>query len=462
MFKPFMHQREGSALIEGFDGRVLLADDPGLGKTATSLLWSRRNPDARPVVIVVPTSLRLNWVHEASLHFNIPLEVLETTKPPKRSGLKKSQFYVIGYNLLPYWWKWLRALKPQILIADEGHFLKNRNSKRRKAFKRVSRGVPHVIIMTGTPMTTSPVDLWSLLNILHPRKFKSFTAFAQEYSNPELTRYGWIYKGARNVKKLNKMLFRTCLIRRLKKDVLDLPPKRKIVVPLEISNRKEYELARNDYLKWARENLDKSKARRALRAAQVTKLTYMRGLIGKGKIKPVTEWVENFLEGTDGKLVLFGIHVEVVDKLFERFEHLAVKISGSVKKDDRFDLVRQFQTSKKKRLLVGNIATAGVGLNMFKANTVALMEFPWTPAEMLQAIDRVHRIGQVHDVVNVYFLVGYNTVDEKIAQVLQDRQDTINDILEGKNAGESLDIFSLLEDFLNKEARNGKKKGILT
>ncbi len=158
----------------------------------------------------------------------------------------------------------------------------------------------------------------------------------------------------------------------------------------------------------------------------------------------VIYWVGNFLN-TDRKLVIFSTHKFVIDILMDEFKDLAVKIDGSVSLVNRERAVQAFQEDSKVRLFVGNIKAAGVVITLTAASNVAVIELPWTPGELEQAIDRVHRIGQENS-VTAYFLLAVNTIEYAIAQMLDGKRKVLDAILDGQATEET----SLLTEIINK------------
>ena len=158
----------------------------------------------------------------------------------------------------------------------------------------------------------------------------------------------------------------------------------------------------------------------------------------------VMDWIHEFLE-TDNKLVVFAIHKFVIDLLMERFGNVAVKIDGSVKMKDRDAAVQSFQNDDSCRLFVGNIKAAGLGLTLTAASNVAIIEYPWTPGDLVQAEDRCHRIGQKNS-VNVHYLLANNTIENTLAAILDSKRKVLDKVLDGVETEDD----SLLTELINK------------
>lgn len=296
-----------------------------------------------------------------------------------------------------------------------------------------------------------PAEIWTSLNILHPKKFNSFFAFAFKFCNPEKTPWGWKYTGARNLRKLNRLLNKYGLVRRRKEDVLkDLPPKTRVVVPIQLDKEAmaEYQFARDDFLSWIAKN-HKAKLRRVMKAA-FAKVGYLLRLIAALKLKQVEQWVEDFLEASEGKLIVFGINKKFVRPIAERFRSTCVLVDGSKKMKDRQLAFEAFQHDDMVRLFVGNIQAAGTGWNGTAAEAVAIAQLPWTPGELNQAEDRGHRIGQLKKLF-CYYLIASGTIEEKLCKMLQDKQDINSRILDGTAKSSMFDLLNKLVEALRRE-----------
>jgi SWI/SNF-related matrix-associated actin-dependent regulator 1 of chromatin subfamily A len=415
----------------------------GLGKSLISYMYADRNPDKRPVIIVCPKTLKWNWLKEIKKHFGVQADILGTTKPDKYSLNKQRDTIIINYDVLGPWLPYLRSLNPQIIILDEVSLLGNQGTKRTRNVKMLCKGTPHVLALSGTPLTNRPAEMWPVLKILRPKLFPAFYDYAQKYCDPRRKPWGWEYKGATNLGELHQILVNHVMIRRRKMDVLSqLPGKIRSVVPLGIVGRKEYEHAEDDLISWLL-TVAPHRARRAALAEQMVKLGYLRRLSAEKKLPAVMDWVDDFLIESDGKLILFAIHEKIINALRQRYHRECVVIDGSVSDRNRRIAEESFQTNPQVRLFIGNIDAAGVGLNFTISSTVAFAEYPWVPAKLTQAEDRAHRIGQ-RNVVNVYYLVARGTIEEYLLEVLQTKQRVLNQVLDGEGKGDDLNVYEAL------------------
>lgn len=228
---PF--QKEGVHQIESFNGRAILADEMGLGKTIQALAWVKQHDDAFPVAVACPAYLKENWAREIEKWLGVRTVVLSGRKS---HAIRKAKIYVVNYDVLQpvkfqkerkrvhnkqTWTAFLKKAGIQTIIADEAHYIKNRSALRSKAIKQLSIGVPHVLLLTGTPMENKPAELWFLLHICVPGLFPSFYNYGQRYCDPQLNWFtgGVKYDGASDTKHLHKKLRKHVLIRRLKKEI---------------------------------------------------------------------------------------------------------------------------------------------------------------------------------------------------------------------------------------------------
>lgn len=436
---PFKYQIEGLKFIESTNGRTLLADEMGLGKGMQSLMYLDAHPEITRCVVVCPASLKYNWQNECNKHFGIRSEVLGSTKVPNR--LPRARVLVINYDVLNKWVWALKDLNPQLIILDECHYLAGKSTQRTRAAKILCQNIPHVIAVSGTPMLNRPIELYPTLNILYPNEFGSYHAYCHRYCGPRKCPWAWTFTGASHVKELNGKLSKF-MIRRKKVDVMkELPPLTYSVVPVPIKSKKEYDKADKGFMSWVKKN-NPEKSDVTARAEGLVKAGHLKRLAAKLKLDSVCKWVDDFLAGTDEKLILFAVHKSIISHLVNRYKKLCVKVDGSVPSSKRQEAFDKFKNVAKCRLFIGNIKAAGVGWNGQFCRNVVFAEMGWTPGEHIQAAARAHRIGS-KNAVSVYFLVAKETIEEKLCRVIQRKQEVLNDVIDGGNA-ESLSIYTEL------------------
>jgi SNF2 family DNA or RNA helicase len=466
----FDFQKKGVAFIEANKGRALIADEMGLGKTVEALAWLQLHPKKRPAVVVCPSSLKLNWAREARQWVSKPkIQILEGTTPEAQL---RGDIIILNYAILKDWVDKIKDSNPQVVILDEAHYFKNNSSKRTKAAKKLAKGIPHVLPMTGTPIVNRPQEALNAIQMVDKSIAPDQWTYLQRYCGAKHNGFGWDFSGASNTDELHQKLASTIMIRRKKKDVLkDLPDKMRSHVPIEIDNLTEYNDAEKDFLSHIRKkteedikneikqkldpslfdkidiNQDKidalkeEKAQKAEAGGALAKIEILKQVAVHGKMTQSIKWIKDYLNQAD-KLVLFCTHKFVVSRLMKEFKDIAVKIDGSVPIQAREDAVQKFQNDTSTKLFVGNIQAAGVGVTLTAASAVAFLEYPWTPGELSQAEDRVHRIGQ-NNAVNIYYLLAEGTIEEKIASMLDQKRKVLDSVLDGEETSAD-SLFSTL------------------
>jgi len=426
--KLYPFQNKGVAFVEANKGRALIADEMGLGKTIQALAWLQLHEEKRPVIIVVPASLKLNWEREALAWLPNPrTELLSGTLPWIPTG----DILIINYDILHKWLYILKNIKPQVLITDECHYYKNNGANRTKAIKMLGKGIPHVIALSGTPIVNRPIEVYNAIHLINPDLFPNFWNYTHRYCNAVYNGFGWDFNGASNTEELHQRLVDTVMIRRLKKDVLpDLPKKVRSFIPMELTNTNDYREAENNFIEFLRKRKGSEAAERASNAQALVEIEILKQLAVKGKMGQAIEWIRNFID-IDSKLVVFAVHRNVIDILMETFCDVAVKVDGSVTQSNRQRAVDSFQNNDEIRLFIGNIQAAGVGITLTASSNVAFLELPWTPGAVTQAEDRCHRIGQ-QDSVNIHYLLAAGTIEERIARLLDQKRKVLDAVLDGE------------------------------
>lgn len=436
---PF--QREGVAFLERRNGRALIADEMGLGKTVQVLAWLELHKERSPVIIIVPASLKLNWQKEAEKWMTQPKIQLLSGDATK--ALIVGDILIINYDILHKWLARLVTLRPKVVIFDEVHYIKNSKARRTRAAKKLVKGVPHVVALSGTPIVNRPYEFYIIIQIIDSTFAPSGLLFAKKYCGARHNGFGWDYSGASNTEELHKRLTQSFMIRRKKADVLkDLPDKIYNYVPFEISNKRLYSQAEYDFLEYITETKGYEAAEKASLAYALTQIEGLKQLAVSGKLSAAIEWIRDFLDNGE-KLVVMAVHTTVIDAIMQVFKGIAVQVDGRTSKKARNKAVESFQSNPKVRLFVGNLKAAGVGLTLTAASNVVILELPWTPGDVMQAEDRCHRIGQKNS-VTIHYLLAVNTIEEKIAELIATKKIILAACLDGA----IIQTQSILEELL--------------
>jgi len=454
----FPFQKKGVAFIESRKGRALIADEMGLGKTIQAIAWTALHPELKPVIIVCPASVKLNWAREIRETIS-GANNIQVINGGDTSQELYGDYIIINYDVLGNkyngrkeitrtgWVDFLIELNPKIMIFDEAHYIKSGTALRTKGTRKLAKKIPHVIALSGTPIVNRPVEGFNIAQIVNKNVFPDFWKFAHTYCGAKHNGFGWDFTGATKTEELHEKLSSTFMVRRKKSEVLtDLPDKLYSFIPLELNNEIEYKKAENDFIAYLKGTKGEKAAEKAKQAEHLAKIETLKQLASSGKIKQAVSWIKDFFETNGDKLVVFATHKKIIDALMEEFKEISVKIDGSVSSTDREYAVQAFQNDKSIRLFVGNIQAAGVGITLTAASAVAFIELPWTPGDLVQAEDRCHRIGQNNN-VNIYYLLANGTIEEKIAALLDEKKKVLSQVLDGKEVEESSLLSELIKNY---------------
>jgi len=422
--------------------RTFLADEQGLGKTVEALATLEAD-DAYPAVVICPASLKLNWERETKRWLpHREVSVVEGRSAVPHTG----EITILNYEIVAAHREELSRLHPKALVVDESHYAKNPQAKRTQAVRRLAGTLDDSALrlaLTGTPVLNHADELISQLRVIgRLEDFGSGARFSRQFQGP-LTE-----------ERLHWHLRRRCFVRRLKSEVLpQLPPKRRVVVPVALDNKREYRLAEEDVISWLREqplDLSELNARIAatLRAERLAQLTTLQRLAARGKLNAALQWIADFLESGE-PLVVFARHVDVQRAVLERFPD-AAHLLGADAIGERDDAVRAFQRPDGPQLIVCATRVAAQGITLTRASNVAFLELEWTPAMHDQAEDRTHRIGQ-RDAVTAWYLLAADTIDETMAELVEAKRSHISAVTDGRR----LDGEGLVEGVV-RELRDGR------
>jgi SWI/SNF-related matrix-associated actin-dependent regulator 1 of chromatin subfamily A len=451
------YQEEGVRMLgpDGFDGCALLADDMGLGKTVQIAKFMERYLETWPALVVCPASIKYQWQDELRLHAGIDSEVLEGTTVPEHYRFVRKPAYVINYDILHHWVFKLRRLRAGLVVLDECQRIKNPNTVGFRACKELCDPAPNVIAATGTPVENKPMDVWAALHLTRPDVFPNYYRFGVRFSNRVMKFGKWHYEGAKNEARLNRILKRTCMIRRRKEDVLDqLPPKIRTVVPVKLFRMGSYRKKVLEYRQWFNAIGGRILARKH-RAQQMARQGELIILAAELKRPSVVDWIEDFLTDNPGrKLIVFGIHkARVLIPLYQKFVGQAVLVTGDVPSLKRKLLFDQFNTDPRTRLLFGNMLAAGAGWSAkptANCSDVLMAEMWWVPAKHTQAEDRIRGLkrGIAGVAAHIHYMVAKDTIEEKLCQVNQGKQKIADAIVDGIPDDSSFNVYDLLQESL--------------
>ena len=443
------YQKQGVAWLHflrtnGFGG--ILADEMGLGKTLQTLAYLRftrqSQPGLAPMLVICPTSLVFNWQAELK-KFTPELKVLALHGPDRHArfaDIAASDLVVTSYALIRRDAEKYRGLEFDTVVLDEAQHIKNRQTQNAQAVKAVR--AKHRLVLTGTPLENSVLDLWSIFDFLMPGYLGTAKDFRERYELPIARE-----KNAEAQSRLARRL-RPFLLRRLKREVAkDLPAKLEQVSFCELTpdQRAVYqqviEASRKEILEAdGPQGIAKSRMvvlTALLRLRQVCcdlrllKLDNLNPATTSGKLDLFGELLEEVIDGGH-RVLVFSQFVGMLTLLKERLAAEKIEfcyLDGST--TDRAAVVERFQTQAGIPVFLISLKAGGVGLNLTGADTVIHFDPWWNPAVEDQATDRAHRIGQAR-VVTSYKLITRDTVEEKILLLQNRKREVIQSTISGE------------------------------
>lgn len=428
--------------------RSYLAADPGLGKTIIACLalnaLNRDFPNWA-FAYLCPPFLIPNVAEEFKrwyLGLRLPREIGTKVFAPN-IFLRSSMLINRAYHAEIIEWLVENELegKPSILLVDEAHMYNTPDSKRSVALlgrqatpkKPATEGLAHlfdrVVLMSGTPMTNRPMDLFATTSKLAPETidFMDMVEYGKRYCAGYLEKKDgapaptWNFKGASNLPELKARLQPKYMLRIKKAEVLkELPPLRESIVLLEDDLPKE--------LKEFDANLLAQMSPDGNHLPEGEHVSSHRKAIGLAKVEGVAKFVRGYLENPDENVLLFAYHQQVLWELVGKLNSFnPYVIDGTVLPSKRVGLANDFQKAKHRQLFILNLMAGGVGLNLTKATRVVIAEPSWVPGVNRQAIDRAHRIGQGSFVYGQY-LVYPNSMDRAVIESHIRKQRALNQL----------------------------------
>ena len=427
---------------------VLIADEPGLGKTIQAIGLINSDESIRKVLIVCPNTIKQNWARELRKWLTRPMRIgVQKADVPWLGNV--SDVVIVNYDIA-HRFEQIASTVWDMRITDESHWIKNPKSRRTKAVLQTRARCK--VALTGTPIENRPVELWPIISDLDPRSWdpkKGFFRFAKKFCGAEHNGYGWNFGGHSEEEELQRRLRSTIMVRRLKSQVLtELPAKSRQVIELDLNGRvsklSDEAAAAGEQIEVLRAAVELAKASE-LRAdyeaavqaledgqgAAFAAMAKMRHDIGMAKVDQVIEYVSDARE--NGKVLIFGHHLDVVHALKAAFPQAAV-ITGETPADARMAEVDRFQTDPACDVFIGNNAAAE-GITLTAGTHVVFAEGDWVPGKLAQKEDRAHRIGQKNAVLVTYLVAG-GTLDATMIKTCVEKMDVIDMILD-KPIGES-------------------------
>lgn len=468
-FLSVLYQFQKDGINFGIErkGRILLADEMGVGKSIQAIGISLLFKENWPVLIICPSSLKLVWRDEILKWIpdinkdKINIQIFKSGKDQFKSGEK---FYIMSYDLTIKLEEKIKNKNFNFIIADEAHYLKSPDAKRTKCLMPIIQKSKRVLLLTGTPILSRPVELYPLLTMLRPDLFHNFSVFGNRYCDPKRNFFGTDWTGSSCAKELNYIL-KNIMIRRLKKDVISqLPPKKRQKVEIQTDSKviKQIQAINisTDGLFQKLNELNNSPSNARIdyddedfgdegdNLLNLFSKVYL--LSAEAKAQGVKDYIHYLLDNKC-KFLVFAHHKIMLDSIEEEVQKLHIdyiRIDGKVKLDKRQEYVNKFQTDETCLVAILSITACYTGITLTAASTVVFSELHMTPAVMIQAEDRAHRIGQEHECVNIHYLYGPDTLDEVLFKMLNQKQNIFSNTLD--NTSQNMEVkytFKKVGDF---------------
>ena len=445
--KPFQFQIDGMKFIENAlvtNKGAGIFDEMGLGKTIQSLGYLKYHPEKFPVLFIVKSGILFQFFKQSLIWLGDDYigQVIRTSQEPVIPNLK---CYFISYDLLiPKTRKNKKTSKIinqgfdieklikrgiKTIVLDECQLVKNPDSSRTQQVRKLVTVAEHVIPLSGTPWKNRGSEFFTVLNMIAPFKFNSHQGFLNRW-----VEYYWDgnkYKegGIRNVAAFKEYV-KEIIIRREYNEVMHEYPevnRTLYYTDLEGTNQEMYDEQVSDFVKWWNSKViggDEDSGGFGTENI-MAKLARMRHILGLAKIPATLDFVDEYVEETDRKLVLFVHHIDVgqilYDKLSERYasEMPVLKLTSDLDAGKRFQLQEEFNAAPRAIMIASTLA-AGEGINLQTCADAVLVERQWNPANEDQAAPgRFKRIGQLAKNINVTCITGFGTVDDILHGIVE-------------------------------------------
>ncbi|TPP52197.1 Ubiquitin carboxyl-terminal hydrolase family protein [Leishmania donovani] len=430
--KPF--QRDGVRFVLERHGRAMIADDMGLGKTVQAIAVAHHYRDEWPVLVVCPMSLMENWAKEFNKFCGIPFARIAILQGAKATATSLQAVAIVSYSSL----KCVEDAHFNVVILDESHYIKAGAAKRAQQSLKLCRASRRVILLSGTPAMSRPIELYAQLQAIQPSLVPSKAQFGARYCNSFVGRFGIDMTGHAHPDELHSLL-RHFLIRRTKRELgSELPSKSRQLLYMYITEKEKKALEKQIIA--LRRSLSSTSAAASSStsslvdngggdsAARAPNVFEMKMATARAKIPAVQDYVSGIVEqhlDSGEKLILFAHHQCMMEALRSAVEAVRprqpidyIYISGDTPPAQREPAAEHFRTEATCTVAILSMQSSGIGHNFTCASTVVFTELDWNPSTHLQCEDRVHRIGQAQP-CHIKYLLAEGTSDSVIWPLLQ-------------------------------------------
>jgi len=457
------YQVDGVKFLQQCDARGLLADEQGLGKTIQVLaLLKLHAKDLLPCVIVVPTTVKLQWHHEIIQKCGVHGFLTQVIGSGKELAAPGFDIYITTYDLIKNE-NCFDMVKDnlKLVVIDECQRIKDHLSGRAKAVQKICKNVKHIIPMSGTPIKNHAGEYFTVLNLIQSRMFPHYNTFIERECDSYHNGWGYKVGGLRNPEAFHEKT-KDFILRRTKEEVLpDLPAlsRRFYHVELDKKLNKAYAQAIQELDDTLYDDelsgMEKSSCILAI-------MTKMRQITGVSKVEQAIDFATEFVISNNRKLVIFYHHHAAAGKLemelnnwlteggFDKVLHM----SSALPQQARQDMVTNFRENDRSRIMIASTLAAGEGLNLQFCADAVMLERQWNPANEEQAEGRFHRFGQLHP-VTVTYMIASETIDEYFTELVEQKRAIVGSTLDNKDI--QWDQNSLMTELAQILVTKGKK-----
>jgi len=500
-FELYKYQKQGLRFIELNNGKAIIGDQPGVGKTPQGIAYATKHN--LKTLLICPASLKLMWREEIEKWTQKKGHVFNFY-PTKKSGVKNhpkkdSLFHITNFESVSSFIKleykhkcsgksfnkeknkWQNCgleiidvkkgykdcpsckgkgtfksrvkgvayfetkkgekLDPSdydLLIIDECHRIKERTTGWTQIITKSMREIEQKVLMSGTIIKNRPIELFVPLNFLDPETWNSYHDFGVRYAAAFDDTFGWKYDGASNLEELYERMS-PFFLRRRKKDVLtDLPDKTFTEIPMVMQpkHEKEYYALEEEMVAIINDKGEEDEREQTF----IEKIHKLKSFTEILKLKEAKELIDDIIESKD-KIVVFFNYLETGRQLKEMFGDDCVIHDGTMNAMEKHAAVSGFQNKENIHVFGGTIDSAGVGITLTSANKLVFIGQPWSPSDLEQAEDRIHRATTTHDNVQIITYIVKGTVDEAIKGLLNQKAQVVSKVQDNEDFNKKTTSF---------------------
>jgi hypothetical protein len=404
----------------------------------TSAIIASLESESNKVLVICPSSLKINWYREIKNYSDKNILIVEG-----KNWEPTFDFYIINYDILKNYhsmdkteniesYKLIENEKFDLVIIDEAHYISNPTAQRTKLINDLVKNIPKVWLLTGTPMTSRPINYYNLLKIVDSPIALNWQGYVKRYCAGYQFKVGgkkiWNTNGSSNLDELRERT-KNIVLRRMKTDILDLPEKMVSPIFLDLTST-FYSDELEDFIRISKDNRNKESL-----TVTINRLMKLRQVIAFEKVPYTCELIDKVIE-QGKKVIVFTNFTSSLDMLHEKYKKNSVILDGRMSKDKRQQSVDKFQNDDKIKIFISNIKAGGVGITLTAAEVVIMNDLSFVPSDHSQAEDRAYRYGQKNSVL-VYYPVFENTIEMIVYNILQKKKNIIDQVMGDGEYGES-------------------------